>query len=160
VLNGGLVWPKWHVLVPLHDRRRRDRLAAVLDAIRAPSPRPASTRASAVRSRHGLVRVPAAPRGRPGDIVVTPTAPTAPPTIASCARSRRASVAKHGCCAAQLQYPAAHLELEAVPTPSAHLLLVLVLLLACGAAAGVLVRRSYRRRRGLPGRRTVASSSA
>lgn len=154
VLNGGLVWPKWRVLVPLHDGVDEIELAAVLDAYpRTFAAASASTTPEqrAVRSRHGLVLVPAQAAGvpGPGDIVVTPARDGADGSAYD--RVLRAIAARFGgrtalLVADQLQYPAAHLELAAEPTPSARLVLLLVLLLACGAASGIMVRRSYRQR--------------
>jgi len=155
VLNGGLVWPKWRVLVPLRDGVDEIELAAVLDAYpRTFAAASASTTPEqrAVRSRHGLVLVPARAAGAPGpgDIVVTPARDGADGSAYD--RVLRAIAARFGgdiaeLVAAQLQYPAAHLELAATPTPRLRSVLSLVLLLACGGASGVLVRRSYRRRR-------------
>jgi hypothetical protein len=166
VLNGALIWPKWRVLVPLHDDVDEIELAALLDAYpRTFAAASASTTPGqhVVRSRNGLLLMPAraAREPRAGDIVVEPSRGG---EGSAYDRVLRALASRFGgrtaaLVADQLQYPAAHLALTAVPTAPAGYVPTLVLLLGGGAAAGLLARRLYRRRRGeraLPTLRSVA----
>jgi transcriptional regulator GlxA family with amidase domain len=153
VANAALLWPKQQVLVRLRDGVDELELAAVLDAYpRTFAAASASTTPDRlpVRSRFGLVLVPSRAAGAPNaaDIVVDPTRGDGSPYD----RVLRALAARFGgrtaaLVADQLQYPAAHLALDAVPTSGTRYAIPLALLLGCGAASGLLVRRAYRRRR-------------
>ena len=101
VLNGALLWPKQQVLVPLGDGVDELELAAVLDAYPrtfAAASASTSPEQRAVRSRHGLVLVPARSTSARGAATWWSSRcarrATAPPTIACCARSRHASMAR------------------------------------------------------------------
>lgn len=152
--NGALVWPKRRVLVRLEDGVDEIELAAALDAYpRTFAAASASTSPARrlVRSRHGLVLVPAQAEGPPApdDIVVTPAGGTSDDPAFD--RVLRAVARQFGgrtaaLVADQLQYPTADLHLEESPTPVAGWLVRLALLVASGAGLGLAVRAGLGRR--------------
>jgi len=155
LVNGALVWPKRRVFVRLEDGVDEIELAAALDAYPrtfAAASASTSPERRLVRSRHGLVLVPAQPeRARgPADIVVTPArGADAEPAFDRVLRSIALQFGGRAAAlvADQLQYPAAGLGLEETPTALAGSLARLTLLVGSGAGLGLAVRAGLARRR-------------
>ena len=155
VWNGALVWPKRRVFVPLVEGVDEIELAAILDAVpRTFSAESATTTSGArpVRSRHGLVLVPAREDTalRAGDLVITPgrvasNGPAFDRVLREVAREFGGRTA--ALVADQLEYPTAGLDLESEPTRIAGSVARLSALVGGGAAAGLGIRWVRRRRR-------------